>query len=370
MLNFKNSLLAATMLLAVPQLAQAQNISGVYLGVGAGLNFMEDQHIKASSLPPPVGGVAMVFQPGWAGVGSVGYGFGNGFRVELEGNYRTNHLRGQYPVSTSSHSDEEKYGAMFNVLYDFNMAGTSLDSYSITPYLGLGAGLMHNSWEGVTIQDGAGRVHINNSVNDFAFQGIAGLAFPITSVPGLAVTLEYRLVDEPRSRNYTSLYTSPDGNFGFNSKVLGDINHSALIGVRYAFDTVVQAAPAPAPAPVMRATNAATPAPSRSYLLFFDWDSADLSVRATQIISDAAQNSTKVAYTKIDVQGHADLSGTHVYNQGLSLRRANAVAQKLVQSGVPEKAIVITALGDTQPLIPTVAGVREPQNRRVEIVIR
>ena len=260
MLNFKNSLLAATMLLAVPQLAQAQNISGVYLGVGAGLNFMEDQHIKASSLPPPVGGVAMVFQPGWAGVGSVGYGFGNGFRVELEGNYRTNHLRGQYPVSTSSHSDEEKYGAMFNVLYDFNMAGTSLDTYSITPYLGLGAGLMHNSWEGVTIQDGAGRVHINNSVNDFAFQGIAGLAFPITSVPGLAVTLEYRLVDEPRSRNYTSLYTSPDGNFGFNSKVLGDINHSALIGVRYAFDTVVQAAPAPAPAPAPPAPLAVTTA--------------------------------------------------------------------------------------------------------------
>jgi outer membrane protein OmpA-like peptidoglycan-associated protein len=64
------------------------------------------------------------------------------------------------------------------------------------------------------------------------------------------------------------------------------------------------------------------------------------------------------------------LTGTHAYNQGLSLRRANAVGQQLVRDGVPENAIVITALGDTQPLVPTAAGVREPQNRRVEIVIR
>ena len=103
--------------------------------------------------------------------------------------------------------------------------------------------------------------------------------------------------------------------------------------------------------------------------MFFDWDRADLSLRATQIIADAAQNSTKVKYTKIDVQGHADLSGTHAYNQGLSLRRANAVAVQLVKDGVPETAIVVTALGDTQPLIPTAPGVREPQNRRVEISI-
>ncbi len=369
MMNYKGALLTATMLLAVPQLAQAQNISGVYFGAGGGLNFMEDQHIKANSLPPPVGGVAMVFQPGWGAVASVGYGFGNGFRMELEGNYRTNHPRSQFPVSASSSSAEEKYGAMFNVLYDFDLSGTSGGAYGISPYLGLGGGLMHNTWSGITIQDGLGKVRINNSQNGMAFQGIAGLAYNIAEVPGLAVTLEYRLVDEPFNRNYASFYTGPTRTGAYNSKVLGDINHSALIGLRYALFTP-PAAPAPVAAPVMSAVNTATPAPSRSYLLFFDWDRADLSVRATQIIADAASNATKVQYTKIDVEGHADLTGSHAYNQGLSLRRANAVAQKLVQDGVPEKAIVITALGDTQPLVPTAPGVREPQNRRVEIVIR
>jgi len=373
MSNLKNALMAATLLLAVPHIATAQPITGLYMGGGGGLNFMEDQHIKASSLPAPFGGVAMVFQPGWAGVASVGYGFGNGFRIELEGNYRSNHPRSQYPVRATSSAAEEKYGSMFNVLYDFNLAGTGTDTYGVTPYLGIGAGLMHNSWSGVTIRNSTGNVKISNSVNDMAFQGIAGLAYPVSSVPGLSVTMEYRVVDEPRSRNYSSLYVGPNGNSSFNSKVSGDLNHSALIGLRYALNTPVAPSVAPAaapPAPMMSSPHAVAPAPARSYLVFFDWDRADLSSRAMQILADAAQNSTKMQYTKIDVQGHADLSGTHAYNKGLSLLRANAVAGQLVKNGVPETAIVITALGDTQPLVPTAPGVREPQNRRVEIMIR
>ena len=109
---------------------------------------------------------------------------------------------------------------------------------------------------------------------------------------------------------------------------------------------------------------------SRSYLVFFDWDKSNLTDRARGIIRDAAANSAKVAYTKIDVNGNADTSGSHVYNQGLSMRRAVAVAAELVKDGVPKAAIAITASGDTHLLVPTGPGVREPQNRRVEIVIR
>ena len=77
-----------------------------------------------------------------------------------------------------------------------------------------------------------------------------------------------------------------------------------------------------------------------------------------------------MAYTKIDVNGNADTSGTHAYNQALSMRRAEAVAGELVKDGVPKAAIAITASGDTHLLVPTGPGVREPQNRRVEINIR
>jgi OmpA-OmpF porin, OOP family len=104
--------------------------------------------------------------------------------------------------------------------------------------------------------------------------------------------------------------------------------------------------------------------------VFFDWDKATLTDRARQIISEAAENSTRVAYTRIEVNGYTDTSGTPRYNQGLSVRRAQAVAGELVRDGVPSAAISIRGFGQTRPLVPTGPGVREPQNRRVEIVVQ
>ena len=104
--------------------------------------------------------------------------------------------------------------------------------------------------------------------------------------------------------------------------------------------------------------------------MFFDWDKATLTDRARQIIREAADNSTKVQYTRIEVNGYTDTSGTPKYNQGLSVRRAHAVKAELIKDGVPPNAITIQGFGDTHLLVPTGPGVREPQNRRVEIIIR
>ena len=68
--------------------------------------------------------------------------------------------------------------------------------------------------------------------------------------------------------------------------------------------------------------------------------------------------------------GHADRSGSPAYNQRLSQRRADNVAAELVRQGVSRNEIVVSAYGETRPLVPTADGVREPQNRRVEIVLR
>jgi OmpA-OmpF porin, OOP family len=70
------------------------------------------------------------------------------------------------------------------------------------------------------------------------------------------------------------------------------------------------------------------------------------------------------------VAGHADRSGSPQYNQRLSQRRADVVAAELVRQGVNRSDIGITAYGESRPLVATADGVREPQNRRVEIVLR
>ncbi len=124
----------------------------------------------------------------------------------------------------------------------------------------------------------------------------------------------------------------------------------------------------PPPPPALAVVPAA--AVARSYLVFFDWDKATLTDRARQIIREAADHSTKVPYTRIEVNGYTDTSGTARYNQGLSVRRAQAVAAELVRDGVPAAAVTIRGFGDTNLLVPTGPGVREPQNRRVEIVLQ
>jgi outer membrane protein OmpA-like peptidoglycan-associated protein len=104
--------------------------------------------------------------------------------------------------------------------------------------------------------------------------------------------------------------------------------------------------------------------------VFFDWDRADLSERARQIVAEAAAASTKVPTTRIDVNGYTDLSGSPAYNQRLSVRRAESVEAELVRDGVPKDEIVIRGYGESDPLVPTAPGVREPQNRRVEIILQ
>ena len=74
--------------------------------------------------------------------------------------------------------------------------------------------------------------------------------------------------------------------------------------------------------------------------------------------------------TRIEVTGHTDTSGSAQYNQGLSVRRANAVAAELVRLGVPRNEISARGVGESQLLVPTPDNTREPQNRRVEIVLR
>ena len=142
--------------------------------------------------------------------------------------------------------------------------------------------------------------------------------------------------------------------------------HAGLIGLRYAFGVEAPPPPPPAPAPVA----APMPPPARTYLVFFDWDKADLTARARQIIAEAARASTRVTYSRVEVNGYTDRSGTAAYNQALGLRRAQSVGAELVRDGVPMSAIDITSFGESRPLVPTAAGVREPQNRRVEIIIR
>ena len=386
-MNFRTSLMAATML-ALPVLAQAQPVSGVYVGAGAGANFANDISktfsvpsglpssftapngtvVTPSTATRPRANVSLI--EGFTGVGSVGYGFGNGIRLEIEGNYRSNPVKSATLTlpngSTISNSSGRAiyYGGMANAFYDFNLA--SFGAPTVSPYIGAGVGFGTVQLRGVSnrvVTPAAtqlGSVTANNA--SLAVQGIAGVALGMGRyVPGLALTLEYRY--------YTTLSTgielkSSSGETRTRtSSEIQAANQSVMAGVRYSFG----AAPAPVAAP---APAAPVQTVARTYLVFFDWNRADLTDRARQIIAEAASARTSVRSTRIEVSGHADRSGPDAYNQALSMRRAEAVAAELTRRGVPRAEMVIQAFGESRPLVATADGVREPQNRRVEIVLK
>ncbi len=370
MVCLRSVLLTAT-ILAAPSVVLAQPIQGLYIGAGAGGNYLQQERVLAS---PGLGLRAkdLATDIGGAGVGSIGWGFGNGLRLEVEGDVRHDRVRQINGFTaavgpTASGGDQYAFGGMVNALFDLDIGFNWL-----YPYFGLGAGLADSHLDAVHSYGVPGPVRLaaNGWSTNFAYQGIFGLAFPLAAVPGLSLTAEYRfygVLDAPSFHASDNVAVQAGngpvhagrGNFNLNS----DYNHSLLLGVRYAFDTAPPAAPAPQAAPQPPVT------PARTYLVFFDWDRSDLTDRARQIVAEAAQASTHVQTTRIEVQGNADRSGTPAYNQGLSLRRAQTVAAELVRVGVPRTQIDIQAFGDTRPLVQTAPGVREPQNRRVAIIL-
>jgi opacity protein-like surface antigen len=354
-------------LMVSPAALHAQPVTGPYVSLSGGVNLQQNELIDAAPLYHIPANHYYNFHPGYAGQASVGYGFGYGFRAEIEGNFLDNVVRGYGPDSNHRAGGvEQKYGGMVNVLYDVNLG------LPVFPYIGLGAG-------GQELD----HIHINQStpgfvfpsqeseqtVGAFAYQGIAGVALPFSFVRGLSLTAEYRFLGllDPLPAFHATRYSasappSPESRHWSN-----DYNHGIMLGLRYAL--FQPPLPLPPPPPLAQIPIPAAVIGDRTYLVFFDWDRADLTVRARQIVAEAASLSTHVRATRIDVNGYTDLSGAAAYNQKLSVRRALSVEAELVRDGVAKSEIDIRGFGESNPLLPTAEGVREPQNRRVEIVM-
>ena len=348
----------ATALAALPIAVQAQPIEGPYISGGIGLHVPQNTGISRDHFLIGGSHLRLEQSPGFEALGAIGYALGNGARFEIEANFNQNAVGAiaRLPFATNSSGSIRHYGVMANALFDMDIG-----SPWIYPYLGIGAGYQQTSAVNVAVTQTGGpfAFRTSDSQGTFAMQAIVGLSLPIPGMPGLSITPEYRFMDilgGPKLKG--------TGNFPVaNIQLKNQFDHNFIVGVRYAFNVPPPAIPAAAPAAVPAAA-------ARSYLVFFDWDKAVLTDRARGIVKDAALAATKATHTRIDVAGNADTSGTPAYNQGLSMRRAQAVAAELVKDGVAKTDISVTANGDTHPLVPTAPGVREPQNRHVEIVLK
>jgi outer membrane protein OmpA-like peptidoglycan-associated protein len=100
----------------------------------------------------------------------------------------------------------------------------------------------------------------------------------------------------------------------------------------------------------------------------FDSGSTTVDAKATSTIKYFVEYCRPISKYRVALTGHTDTAGSAAYNMALSLRRAEVVKQALVREGVPAEIIVAAGRGETQLLVQTGDGVKEPQNRRVELV--
>lgn len=339
---------------ALGMLGTAQAAEGPYFGLAGGLNL-------ANSARWTTGGnfYDFKFDDGLAVIANGGYKFGSGLRLEAELGYRSNDAdsrtqRVTVPAATVNGLGKvSARSLMGNIIYDIDTGS------KFTPYLGVGAGIASVKADslGPVL---AANTRIDGSDTRFAYQGIAGAAVEITRQ--IALTLDYRYFRTagPNLRTLTGL--TADGKYSA---------HTVLAGLRFSFPVAPPPA-APAPTPVAQPAPAPAPAPAvkPAFIVFFDFDRSVITPQARQIIEAAAAEAKRTGTVQINVTGHADRSGANDYNMRLSMRRAEAVRAELGRLGIASGEVAVRGRGEEEPLVATPDGVREPQNRRAEIVLQ
>jgi len=145
-------------------------------------------------------------------------------------------------------------------------------------------------------------------------------------------------------------------------------DHIAACYDKFIANLAILEGAAPA-APAQPVVAAATAAPA-TYICFFDFDSDVVDSECEAIVSLVADDIASNPNRRIDLVGNTDTSGSPAYNMSLSLRRSDNVASEMDVQGLPLTIISSSGLGEENLRIPTGDGVRERENRRVEITLR
>jgi outer membrane protein OmpA-like peptidoglycan-associated protein len=117
------------------------------------------------------------------------------------------------------------------------------------------------------------------------------------------------------------------------------------------------------------ALEALPPAP-QIFTMYFEFETETLTAESRALLAETMRAVKQRPAPDVLVVGHTDSAGSPDSNFELGLRRAMAVRAMLIGAGLDERAIAVTSHGESQPLVPTSDGTREPRNRRVQINVR
>ena len=114
----------------------------------------------------------------------------------------------------------------------------------------------------------------------------------------------------------------------------------------------------------------ALPTEPVSLLFYFLNDSTELTAESKSHIPEVLSLVNKREFYEISIIGHTDTTGSDEYNMRLSSARAESVRETLLSGGIRSDRIELRYHGKRDPIIPTGDNVREPRNRRVEVIVK
>jgi outer membrane protein OmpA-like peptidoglycan-associated protein/opacity protein-like surface antigen len=389
--------------LATPALARN---SAWYVGGDFGATIVEDIGLDYGIGPviPGAGGnsqIGLNHDYGYDAALFVGYDLGM-FRIEAEVAYKrarvddietSVRLPGAGPfgvplggaitpdISPAGGGRTSALSFMINGMLDFG------DDDGVSGFVGGGVGVARVDYNNIRAFSNQSAV-VDDSDTRFAWQVVAGLRQAISD--NVDITVRYRFFNADNIRTVDFRGLESESRFR---------SHSLLGGITFNFGAppppppppppcpdgwsrdasgvcVAPVVPPPPPPPTKNCPNGSViletetcpaPTPIGPFIVFFDWDKDEITPAAAAILDNAAAAYQQTGSASVTLAGHADRSGSDAYNVGLSQRRANNVRAYLAGRGVPDGSITTEAFGESRPLVDTADGVREPQNRRVEI---
>ena len=277
----------------------------------------------------------------WGAMGTLGYAFLQNWRLEFEAGYRNNDLD---RIDTVLIPDGEltEWSFLFNAVYDIPVG----QRWAID--LGVGAGV-----DDVRFDDNLGNEDTDTVL---AAQGIVGLTYRVGPHWDIMLNYRYLWADDPE-------FTATNGPPAGATDEMGISKHTVTLGFRYGFDDV-----APPPPPPPEAPPPPPPPPKvKQFIIFFAFNKCNITAEADKVLTEAAETAKAGKAAALKVVGHTDSSGSNAYNQRLSECRANAAKTNIVSKGVPEEAISASGKGESELMVQTGDGVKEPQNRRATV---
>lgn len=314
---------------------------------------------------------------GWGGSVRAGYDW-DWLRIELEGSYQS---FGADEISVATQGLPDTSSSVRNGTFDYDgdFSLASLMANTLAEFgeedgvrFSVGGGVGRSWMNADTALVGASTAYLDASDSEWAWQALFEARVPVSDRVDLGLryryfsTLEFEVADTLDRPTQFELATH-SLSLGLTVR-LGGGRRSPVI--QPTVPPVAAVEPVQPPRPERTDPIIEPPAPCERgpYIVFFDWDEAEITAQSASVLNSVTSAYQSCGDARVMIAGHADRSGPGRYNEQLSQERAEAVRDFLVERGIPANLITEESFGETQTRVVTPDGVRELQNRRVEIM--